>query len=144
VTAPCAYAYDRGWTAEGHDDPSSVVRMEQKGSSVGGWVGGGETGINGTEETRRGKGAGHVREERSGDCPSQLVRTGIEGQRMPAIGGNNHVSYPWTATWLRSPRSVPVFDMGRTASLEIYGMKMWVQGLTWRETCPRRTQSTHI
>ena len=42
--------------------------MEQKGSSVGGWVGGGGTGINGAEETRRGKGAARVREERSGNC----------------------------------------------------------------------------
>jgi len=67
--------------------------MVQKGSSVGGWVGGGGTGINGAEETRRGKGAGRVREERSGDCPSQPVRPCIEGQRMPAIGGNRHVSY---------------------------------------------------
>jgi len=139
VTAPCAYACDRGWTAEDHDQ-SSVVKMEQKRSSVGG----GGTGSNGTEETRRGKGAGHKREERSGDCPSQPVRPGIEGQRMPAIGRNSHVSYSWTATWLRSPRSVPVFDVGGRASLAICGMEMWVQGLTWRETCPRPTQSTHI
>jgi len=85
--------------------------MEQKRSSVSGWVGGGGTSINCTEETRRGKGAGRVRGERSGDCPSQPVRPGIEGQRMPAIGGNSHVSYSWTATWLRSPRSVPVSDV---------------------------------
>jgi len=142
VTAPCAYACDRGWTAEGHDR-SSLVRTEQKGSWVGGWVGAGGTGINGTEETRRGKGAGHVREERLGDCLSQPVRPGIEGKLMPAIGGNNHVSYSWTATWLRSPRSVPGFDVGRMASLAIYGMEMWVQGLTCRETCPRPTPSTH-
>ena len=124
VTAPCAYAYDRGWTAEGHDDPSSVVRMEQKGSLVVGWAGGGRTGINGIGETRRGKCAGHVPEERSGDCPSQPVRPGIEGHRMPAIGGNSHVSYSWTATWLQSPRSVPVFDVGRRATLAICGMEM--------------------
>jgi len=83
--------------------------MEQEDFSVSGWVGGGGTGINGAEETRRGKGAARVLEERSGDCPSQPGRPGIEGQRMPAIGGNSHVSYSWTATWLRSPRSVPVF-----------------------------------
>jgi len=64
--------------------------MKQKGSSVGGWVGFGGTGINGTEETRWGKGAGHVREARSGDCPLQPVRPGIERQRMPAVGGNGH------------------------------------------------------
>jgi len=60
---------------------------------VGKWVGGGGTGINGTKKTRRGNGAGHMREERSGDCPLQHKRPGIEGQRMPAIGGNSHVSY---------------------------------------------------
>jgi len=36
---------------------------------------------------------------------------------MPAIGGNFHVSYSWTATWLQSPRSVPVLEVGRRASL---------------------------
>ena len=118
--------------------------MEQKGSSVSGWVGGGGAGIDGTEETRRGKGAGRVREERSGDCLSQPIRPGIEGQRMPEIGENSHVSFSWTATWLRSPRSVPVRDVGRRASLAIYGMEMWVQGLTWHETCPRPTPSTQI
>jgi len=92
VTAPCAYACDHGSTVEDHDR-SSVVKMGQKRSSVGGLVGGGGTGINGTEETRRGNGAGHVREERSGDCPLQPIRPGIEGQRMPAIGGNSHVRY---------------------------------------------------
>jgi len=143
VTVPCAYAFDRAWTAEGHDR-SSVVKMEQKWSSVGGWVGGGGMGINGIEETRRGKGAGHVQEEWWADCPSQPVRPGIEGQRMPAIGGNSHVSYSWTAMWLRSPRPILFFDVGRRASLAIYGMEMWVQGLTWRETCPRPTPSTHI
>jgi len=93
--------------------------MVQKGSSVGGWVGGGGTGI--AEETRRGKGAGRVREERSGDCPSQPVRPGIEGQRMPAIGGNSHVSHSWTATWLRSPRSVPVLDVSWRAIQSLSG-----------------------
>jgi len=92
---------------------------------MGGWWG---TGINGTEETRRGKGAGRVREERLGDCPSEPVRPGIECQRMPAIGVNSHVSYSWTATWLLSPRSVPVLDVGRRASLAINGMEMWVEG----------------
>ena len=118
--------------------------MEQESSSVGVWVGGGGTGINGAENTRRGKGAARVREERWGDCPSQPISPGIEGQRMPEIGGNSHVSYSWTDTWLRSPRSVPVFDMGPRASLGIYGINMCAQGLTWRETCPRPTPLTHI
>ena len=52
--------------------------------------------------------------------------------------------YSWTATWLRSPRSVPVLDVGRRASLAINGMEKWVEGLTWRETCPRPAPSTHI
>ena len=55
-----------------------------------------------------------------------------------------HVSYSWTATRLRSPRTVPVLDVGRRASFAISGMEMWVEDLTWRETCPRPTPSTHI
>jgi len=63
---------------------------------------------------------------------------------MPAIGGNFHVSYSWTASWLRSPWTVLVLDVGPRASLAINGIEMWVEDLTWLLTCLRPTPSTHI
>jgi len=107
-------------------------------------VGGAGTGTHGTVEGRLGKGAGHVRERLSGLCPWEPIRPGIEGQRMSAIGGNSNVRYICTATWLESPWSVPGIDVGRRASIAIIEMEMWVQGLTWRKTCPQPTPSTHI
>jgi len=58
-------------------------------------------GASDTVEARRRKGEGQVRKTRLGVFSWEPIQLGIEGQRMPAIGGNRNVSNVCTAMWLR-------------------------------------------
>jgi len=62
----------------------------------------------------------------------------------PAICGKKSVSDTSSRTWLLPPRSIPLRRVGRRDPVAVNGLQMWVEALTWRETCPRPRVGEHV